>query len=73
MEKRIASGEMDDKIIELEIEKLNIEFNDTNLPPEMAKVQESFSKVFATINKEDNKKEVTVKDAKMTTSSRSKQ
>jgi ATP-dependent HslUV protease ATP-binding subunit HslU len=64
MEKRIESGEMDDKIIELEIEKLNIEFNDTNLPPEMAKVQESFSKVFATINKEDNKKEVTVKDAK---------
>ena len=65
MEKRIESGEMDDKTIELEIEKLNIEFNDTNLPPEMAKVQESFSKVFATINKEDNKKEVTVKDAKM--------
>jgi len=65
MEKRLESGEMDDKIIELEIEKLNIEFNDTNLPPEMAKVQESFSKVFATINKEDNKKEVTVKDAKM--------
>lgn len=65
MEKRIESGEMDDKVIELEIEKLNIEFNDTNLPPEMAKVQESFSKVFATINKEDNKKEVTVKDAKI--------
>ncbi|HIP54131.1 MAG TPA: AAA family ATPase, partial [Sulfurimonas autotrophica] len=64
MEKRIESGEMDDKIIELEIEKLNIEFNDTNLPPEMAKVQESFSKVFASINKEENKKEVTVKDAK---------
>ncbi len=64
MEKRIESGEMDDKVIELEIEKLNVEFNDTNLPPEMAKVQESFSKVFATINKEDNKKEVTVKDAK---------
>ncbi|ADN08923.1 HslU--HslV peptidase ATPase subunit [Sulfurimonas autotrophica] len=65
MEKRIESGEMDDKVIELEIEKLNVEFNDTNLPPEMAKVQESFSKVFATINKEDNKKEVTVKDAKI--------
>jgi len=65
MEKRIESGEMDDKIIELEIEKLNIEFNDTNLPPEMAKVQESFSKVFASINKEEDKKEVTVKDAKM--------
>jgi len=64
MEKRVLSGEMDDKIIELEIEKIHIEFNDTNLPPEMAKVQESFSKVFSQMNKEDNKKEVTVKDAK---------
>ena len=64
MEKRVDSGEMDDKIIELEFDKINIEFNDTNLPPDMAKVQESFSKIFSTINKEDNKKEVTVKDAK---------
>jgi len=31
----------------------------------MAKVQESFSKIFAGINKEDNKKEVSVKDAKV--------
>ncbi len=65
MEKRVIDGEMDDKTIELEFEKITIEFNDTNLPPEMAKVQESFSKVFSTLNKEDNKKEVTVKDAKV--------
>ena len=64
MEKRVTSGEMDDKIIELEFDKINVEFNDTNLPPEMAKVQESFSKIFDTMNKEDKKKEVTVKDAK---------
>ncbi|MBE0513787.1 HslU--HslV peptidase ATPase subunit [Sulfurimonas sp.] len=64
MEKRVLSGEMDDKIIELEIEKMHIEFNDTNLPPEMAKVQESFSKVFSQMNREDNKKEVSVRDAK---------
>jgi len=64
MEKRVESGEMDDKIIELEFDKINIEFNDTNLPPEMAKVQESFSKIFETMNNEDKKKEVTVKDAK---------
>jgi len=64
MEKRVASGEMDDKIITLDLAKLNIEFDDSGLPPEMAKVQESFSKVFASINKEDNTKEVTVKDAK---------
>ena len=64
MEKRVESGEMDDKVIELEFDKINVEFNDTNLPPEMAKVQESFSQIFSSINKEDNKKEVTVKDAK---------
>ena len=64
MEGRVVSGEMDDKIIELEVQKIHVEFNDTNLPPEMAKVQESFSKVFSQMNKEDNKKEVTVKDAK---------
>ena len=65
-EKRVESGEMDDKVIEIELESSGtIEFNDTNLPPEMAKVQESFSKVFSTLNKEDKKKEVTVKDAKV--------
>jgi len=64
MEKKVASGEMDDKIIELEFDKIHVEFDDTNLPPEMAKVQESFSKVFSQINKEDNKKEISVKDAK---------
>ncbi|WP_373036011.1 HslU--HslV peptidase ATPase subunit [Sulfurimonas sp.] len=64
MEKRVLSGEMDDKIIELQFDKVHVEFSDTNLPPEMQKVQESFSKIFETMNKEDNKKEVTVKDAK---------
>lgn len=64
MEDRVLSGEMDDKIIQLEVQKIHVEFNDTNLPPEMAKVQESFSKVFAQMSKEDNKKDVTVKDAK---------
>jgi len=64
MEKRVQSGEMDDKTIELQLDKIHLEFNDTNLPPEMAKVQESFSKIFETMNKEDNTKEVTVKDAK---------
>ncbi|MDD3442868.1 MAG: HslU--HslV peptidase ATPase subunit [Sulfurimonas denitrificans] len=65
MEERVLSGEMDDKIIQLEIQKIHVEFNDTNLPPEMAKVQESFSRVFSQMNKEDNKKELSVKDAKI--------
>jgi len=64
MEERVENGEMDDKIIELEFDKIHVEFDDTNLPPEMVKVQESFTKIFANINKEDNKREVSVKDAK---------
>ena len=65
MEQKVIDGEMDDKIIELSFDKIHIEFNDTGLPPEMAKVQESFSKIFTAMNKEDNKKEVTIKDAKI--------
>jgi len=64
MEERVQNGEMDDKIIEIEFDKVNLEFGDSNLPPEMAKVQESFTKIFETMNKEDKKKEVSVKDAK---------
>jgi len=64
METRVQSGEMDDKTIILDLAKLNIEFDDSGLAPEMAKVQESFSKVFASINKEDNTREVTVLEAK---------
>ncbi len=65
MEKRVENGEMDDKIIEIKIDSnIHVEFADTNLPPEMIKVQESFTKVFSQMNKEDNKKEVSVKVAK---------
>ena len=65
METKVLNGEMDDKIIKIELDHNNIEFNDTNLPPEMAKVQESFSKIFSTMSKENKDKEVTVKDAKI--------
>ncbi|MBN2781864.1 MAG: HslU--HslV peptidase ATPase subunit, partial [Campylobacterales bacterium] len=65
MEKRVEAGEMDDKIISIDIDsKIHVEFDDSNLPPEMVKVQESFSKVFSQLNKEENKKEVTVKVAR---------
>jgi ATP-dependent HslUV protease ATP-binding subunit HslU len=66
MEKRVESGEMDEKIIEIEIDSnIQVEFADSNLPPEMIKVQESFTKVFSQMNKEDKKKEISVKDAKI--------
>lgn len=64
MAERIKNGEMDDKIIEIELPKGGIEFNDTNMPPEIAKVQESFSKMFAVMGKEETKKEIRVKEAK---------
>ncbi len=63
MKTRVINGEMDDKIIEIEISQNSIEFNDTNMAPEMANVQESFSKMFSSLNKNSAKKEVTVLEA----------
>ena len=64
MKERVLSGDMDEKIIEIEMPKNKIDFNDTNMPPEMARIQESFSQMFSGLNKEDLKKEVSVFDAK---------
>jgi ATP-dependent HslUV protease ATP-binding subunit HslU len=64
MKEKVLSGSMDDKIIEIEMPKINIEFNDTNISPDMANVQESFSKMFSSFNKENAKKEISVKEAK---------
>ena len=64
MRERVLSGDMDEKRIEIDLPKMNLEFNDTNMPPEMAKVQESFSQMFSTLGKQENKKEVSVKEAK---------
>ena len=64
MEEKVINGDMDDKEIEIEIENISIEVIDSNLPPEMAKVQESFSKIFNTMSKDNAKKSVSVKDAK---------
>ncbi len=65
MKEKVLSGAMDDRIIEIEMPKTNIEFNDTNMSPDIAKVQESFSKMFSAFNKEDRKKEISVKEAKV--------
>ena len=64
MRERVLSGDMDEKRIEISLPKANLEFNDTNMPPEMAKVQESFSQMFATMGKQENKREVSVKEAR---------
>ncbi len=64
MRERVINGDMDEKIIEIEMPRTSIDFNDTNMPPEMAKIQESFSQMFSGLNKEELKKEVCVFDAK---------
>lgn len=64
MMKQVHQGNMDDKKVTITLPKMNIEFNDPNMPPEMAKVQESFGAMFGTLSKGENKKEVTVKEAK---------
>ncbi|MDF1881582.1 HslU--HslV peptidase ATPase subunit [Sulfurimonas sp. MAG313] len=64
MKEKVLKGDMDDKRIEIQLPKNSVDFNDTNIPPEMAKIQESFSQMFSGLNKEELKKEVSVFDAK---------
>lgn len=60
----IRNGTLDECIVEIELQARGVEFNDTNMPPEIARVQESFSKMFSIMGKEESKKEVTVAEAK---------
>lgn len=64
MRQRVMAGEMDNHVIEIELPSARIEFNDTNMMPEMAKVQESFSALFANLHKGERKKEMKVSEAK---------
>ncbi len=66
MEAKVLSGELDDKIIQIEVDpSIQVEFVDSGLPPEMAKAQESLSKIFSSFNKDAKLKEVSIKDAKV--------
>ena len=38
MQEKVSNKELDDTIIKIDIAKASIEFNDTNLPPEMVKI-----------------------------------
>ena len=64
MQEKVSNKELDDTIIKIDITKASIEFNDTNLPPEMVKVQESFTKMFSSLSKENNSMEISIKEAK---------
>ncbi|MGN8523488.1 HslU--HslV peptidase ATPase subunit [Helicobacter pylori] len=62
MQQRIAQGELDSREIEIEVRKKSIEIN-SNVPPEILRVQENLIKVF---HKEQDKvkKTLSVKEAK---------
>ncbi len=62
MQQRITQGELDNREIEIEVRKKNIEI-DSNVPPEILRVQENLIKVF---HKEQDKvkKTLSVKEAK---------
>ena len=62
MKARVRSGEVDHLKITVEIDE-SLE-GDDNLPPEMMKAQESIVKIIGVFNKNKEKKEVTVKEAK---------
>ena len=64
LEKRLEAGELDERVIEIDLPQYQMEMNDSNLPPEMIKVQESLSSMFQGLNKGPKTKEVTVKEAK---------
>lgn len=65
MKQKVISGEIDNLKIEISMPKKPIDFGDAGgVPPEVIKVQESIAKVFVGTNKDDLKKEVTVREAK---------
>ncbi len=63
MKAKILSGDADNLKVEIEFSKSTNENFDTNLPPEVAKIQESFSKILGGLDKKEVKKEVNVKEA----------
>ena len=64
MQQKFEKGELDHLIIKVELPAPSFDMSDSGLPPQMANVQESISKVLGGINKKGKEKEVTVKEAK---------
>lgn len=64
MRAKVQNGEMDHLKIEIEVPKRSFEIEDSNMPAEFAKVQETIARVFIASPKENPKKEVTIKEAK---------
>ncbi|XOB60978.1 ATP-dependent protease ATPase subunit HslU [Campylobacterota bacterium DY0563] len=66
MEEKLLSGELDERIIEIEVpKKTHVEIIDSSMPMDMTSMQESLNKMLGGLNKEKIKKEVKIKDAKV--------
>ncbi len=66
MEEKLLSGELDERVIEIEIpKKTHVEIIDSSMPMDMSSMQESLNKMLGGLNKEKIKKEVKIKDAKI--------
>ncbi len=63
MKTKIVDGKADNLKVEIELSKSSNDSYDTNLPPEVAKIQESFSKILGGLDKKEVKKEVGIKEA----------
>ena len=64
MQAKFERGELDHLKIKVEMPLPGIDLEGSGLPPQMANVQESISKVLGGLNKKGKEKEVTVKEAK---------
>jgi len=65
MEEKLLNGELDDKKIEIDVQKnAKVEILDTNIPLDMNVMQENISNMINSIKKESIKKEVTIKNAR---------
>ncbi len=63
MKEKVKNGDVDHLKITIELEE-GVDGDDGNLPPEVTKAQESIVKIIGIFNKNKEKKEVTVKEAK---------
>jgi ATP-dependent HslUV protease ATP-binding subunit HslU len=63
MSKRFDDGELDELSIEIEVQQGRGEVNDSNMPPEVIKMQESIMSIISSKGK-SIKREVSVRDAK---------
>ncbi len=64
MEEKLHKGELDERVIEIDLQKIQNEPMDSNMPPEMMKVQENLSNMLSGLNRGPKTKEITVKEAK---------